>query len=147
MMGESEVSFSGALRRVICWQNWPSPKYMRLRRSVRLDGSLMGPASLHTLFGEHAPKPAAAASSTTEGVRAKRMGAGAYILCAASAAPLRRGFVMCSLRSAPPAWPLLQSLRGSAPAEAILRNAPRGGGGRPPPPHHPPPPPARPPRP
>src|SRR6202142_120152 len=116
MMGESEVSFSGALRRVILWQNSPSPKYMMLRRSVRLDGSLRGPASLHTLFGEHAPKPAAAASSTTEGVRAKRMGAGAYILCAA--------WVLCSLRSAPPAWPLLQSLRGSAPADAILRLAP-----------------------
>src|ERR1700690_641016 len=129
MMGESEVSFSGALRRVICWQNWPSPKYMMLRRSVRLDGSLMGPASLHTLFGEHAPKPAAAASSTTEGVRAKRMGAGAYILGAA--------WVLCSLRSAPPAWPLLQSLRGSAPADAILRLAPGGSADAPPETPHP----------
>src|ERR1700690_670972 len=39
---------------------------------------------------------------------------------------------MCSLRSAPPAWPLFQSLRGSAPADAILRTAPGGSAAAPP---------------
>jgi len=47
-----------------------------------------------------------------------------WLSCAAS--------VLCSLRSAPPAWPLLQSLRGSAPADAIKRLAPGGSAAAPP---------------
>src|ERR1700690_3366536 len=39
---------------------------------------------------------------------------------------------MCSLRSPPRAWPLLQSLRGSAPADAIPRLAPGGSAAAPP---------------
>ena len=52
MTGASGASRSGALRVVICWQNWPSPKLMMLRRRVRFDGSLMGPPILQTALGE-----------------------------------------------------------------------------------------------
>src|SRR5260221_413724 len=66
MTGASGASLSGAFRVVICWQNSPRPKLMRLRRSVRLDGSFMGPAILHTVFGEHAAHATATATALAQ---------------------------------------------------------------------------------
>src|SRR5580704_9615597 len=55
----------GALRVVICWQNRPNPRLMMSRRSFRFEGSLIGPASRHTAFGEQAPLASASEKRET----------------------------------------------------------------------------------
>jgi hypothetical protein len=72
----SGASVRGALRVVICWQNCPSPMLMMSRRSFRFEGSLMGPASLHTVLGEQAPPARREAVTSKEAALAARRIAG-----------------------------------------------------------------------